>query len=68
MIEINGQTFEEGDTVRFERATLPQNRTRDYRITAVTAHGIEATANGFSYEYTAATASRIGISHRTTEQ
>lgn len=63
MIEINGQSFKVGDTVHFARATLPDNRVRDYRITAVTDAGIEAAAGGFTYSFTRATATRIGITH-----
>ncbi|MFD7866962.1 hypothetical protein [Streptomyces sp. NPDC059783] len=68
MVDLNGQTFEEGDTVRFVRATLPQNRTRVYEITAVKSHGIEATTGEFTYEYTFATATRIGITHHIIER
>ncbi|GAA4824256.1 hypothetical protein [Streptomyces ziwulingensis] len=68
MLEINGQRFQEGDVVRFERAGLPKNRTRDYTITAVTGAGIEASAGGFSYGFTKATATRIGITHSPTSR
>jgi len=63
MAEINGEVFEQGDVVRFERATLPQNRDRNYRITAVTPAGLEVSAGGFDYEYTRANAARLGITH-----
>ncbi|GGX36486.1 hypothetical protein [Streptomyces noursei] len=65
MVEINNQTFNEGDSVRFERATLPQNRERDYQITAVTPNGINVSAAGFDYQYNLAEAARLGITHIT---
>ena len=61
MVEINNEVFSEGDIIRFERATLPENRERDYRITAVTPGGIEVSASGFNYQYTHANAARLGI-------
>lgn len=63
MIELNGQTFKQGDIVRFESASLPDNRGRDYTITNVTDGWIEASAGGFHYGFTKATAIRIGITH-----
>ncbi|MGV2914753.1 hypothetical protein [Streptomyces alfalfae] len=66
-ININNQVFRKGDTVRFETVTLPENRQRDYQITAVTAAGIEASAGGFCYGFTSATAARIGITRTTDE-
>lgn len=64
MIEINNQFFKEGDIVHFERAPLPDNRQRDYRIIAVKPNGIAVTASEFNYEFDAATAARIGITNR----
>ncbi|MFD7973941.1 hypothetical protein [Streptomyces clavifer] len=68
MVEISGQAFEEGDIVHFEIATLPENRTRDYTITAVTPHGIEVRSSDFRYRFTFATATRIGITRATEPQ
>lgn len=67
MVEINGQAFKEGDTVHFKQASLPCNRNRDYRITAITAGGIEASTNGFTYGFALATATRLGIAHASTK-
>ncbi|WP_030757289.1 hypothetical protein [Streptomyces sp. NRRL F-5135] len=63
MIEINSQSFQVGDFVHFEAATLPENRKRDYRITAINAHGIEVRCGDFVYGFTRATAARLRITH-----
>ncbi|MFD6334866.1 hypothetical protein ACFWGI_35555 [Streptomyces niveus] len=68
MVEINNQTFKEGDIVRFENATLPESRHRKYEINRVIPGVIEASANGFDYQFTLATAARIGITHATEQQ
>ncbi|MEU7322706.1 hypothetical protein AB0465_40660 [Streptomyces griseoviridis] len=66
MLEINGERFTEGDTVRFPLATLPDNRTRDYLIAAVSPDGIHASAGQFAYGLTRATAEQLGITHAPT--
>lgn len=68
MLEINGERFREGDTVRFPLAPLPENRVRRYQITAVTPGGIEARAGEFTYGFNVATAKRLGITHANPNQ
>ncbi|MFJ3083053.1 hypothetical protein ACIPJG_25315 [Streptomyces halstedii] len=62
-VRVNGQTFTEGDTVHFAAATLPVNRARDYKVVATGPAGIQVTSGNFTYEYTVATAARVGITH-----
>lgn len=62
MTTINDQEFAVGDTVNFGQATLPRNRDRDYRITAISADGIKVETHGGSpYTYSLADATRLGI-------
>ncbi|MGW4270892.1 hypothetical protein ACWEGQ_00645 [Streptomyces seoulensis] len=72
MFEIDGETFREGDVIRFSRATLPQNRGRDYQIDTIHSSGIiQVSANGFHYTYSRAEMASLGITHatsRTTEK
>jgi hypothetical protein len=71
MFEINGVAFSEGDHIRFPRATLPQNRVRDYQIDTIDTNKIQVTLNGFRYTYSRAEAASLGITHapdRTTEK
>lgn len=61
MIEGDAQVFEEGDVVRFERASLPQTRERNYVITAVGFDYVEVSACGFDYRYRLADTDRLGM-------
>ncbi|MEU0098247.1 hypothetical protein [Streptomyces sp. NPDC006267] len=59
-----GQTYEVGDTVRFENANLVANRTRDYEITALHPDGISVTARGHGYFLTHEQAAHLGITKK----
>ncbi|MFG3046290.1 hypothetical protein ACGFZR_15340 [Streptomyces sp. NPDC048241] len=67
MVEINGQVYEEGDVVHFERATLPVNRQRDYEITALVGSEIVTTTtvgdNAYEHRFSREAAAHIGITH-----
>ncbi|MGW6288855.1 hypothetical protein [Streptomyces sp. NPDC055107] len=59
-----GQTYQVGDVVHFANATLPINRTRDYRVTATHPDGINVTAKGHGYFLTHEQAEHLGVTKK----
>ncbi|MGC5534238.1 hypothetical protein [Streptomyces sp. SR-10] len=59
-----GQTYRVGDIVRFEKANLVTNRTRDYEITATYPDGISVTSEGHYYFLPHEQANRLGITKK----
>ncbi|MGZ2355697.1 hypothetical protein LRE75_03155 [Streptomyces sp. 372A] len=55
------ESYEVGGIVRFDNATLPINRTRDYKVTDLSPDGLRVTAKGHSYFLTRKQAERLGI-------
>jgi sugar lactone lactonase YvrE len=61
-------TYQPGDTVRFDNATLPANRTRDYTVTATEPDGLRVEAKGHGYFLTHRQAEQLGITTVTAQQ